>query len=181
MTSEDPVWLTPEELHIWQGLHAALTLVPVILDRQLQRDAQLSFLEYYVLAGLSESASGTMRLSDLAMLANAELSRISHLVARLERRGLLHRRPDPDDGRYTNAILTENGRQQVRDAAPGHVTAVRQLIFAGLDEDALGDLRRAVARIVTAVNEAELPLGPTIRAAIGRRAEDFERPPTGDR
>lgn len=140
--------LNDEELPIWHSIHAVLLLLPTALDRQLQRDSQLSYLEYYVLAGLSEMPSRTGRLSDLAVLTNAELSRISHLVARMEKRGLVHRRPDPDDGRYTNAVLTDAGWDLVRAAAPGHVAAVRDLIFDGLDPAARNQLRQTMDRIV---------------------------------
>src|SRR5690242_5116982 len=107
MTDDGGTWLTADEMRAWRALHAAVVVLPVALDVQLQRDAGISHLEYYALAGLSEQADRTLRLSDLAILTGAELSRISHLIARLEKRGLVQRRPDPDDARYTNAVLTE--------------------------------------------------------------------------
>jgi DNA-binding MarR family transcriptional regulator len=149
-------WLTPEELRIWRSLHGVLLMLPQALDRQLQQDSQLSLLEYYVMAGLSERADRTARLTELAVLTNAELSRISHLVARLEKRGLVQRRPDPDDGRYTNAVLTERGREAIREAAPGHVAAVRRLVFAGLDEDGLRELGRQADRLADVVGRPRL-------------------------
>src|SRR5215472_6892797 len=42
----------------------------------------------------------TLRMSSLADLANASLSRLSYLVTRLEARGLVRREPDPEDGRF---------------------------------------------------------------------------------
>jgi DNA-binding MarR family transcriptional regulator len=143
--------LNEEELSIWHSIHAVLLLLPTALDRQLQRDSNISYLEYYVLAGLSEMPGRTGRLSDLAVLTNAELSRISHLIARLEKRGLVRRHPDPDDGRYTNAILTGQGWELVRAAAPGHAETVRRLIFGGLDEPARRALRLSMDRIVNAL------------------------------
>uniref|UniRef100_A0AAU3H0S8 MarR family transcriptional regulator n=1 Tax=Streptomyces sp. NBC_01401 TaxID=2903854 RepID=A0AAU3H0S8_9ACTN len=160
MTNQDPAWLSPEELRVWQGLHSVLLLLPMALDRQLQKESELSLLEYYVLAGLSEKASGAARLSDISFLTNAELSRVSHLVTRMEKRGLLRRRPDPEDGRYTNAVLTEEGREHVRRAAPGHVATVRRLIFDGLGDDGREELGRTVDRIVASVSRADLPVTP---------------------
>jgi DNA-binding MarR family transcriptional regulator len=86
-----------------------LARLPTALEAQLQRDSQLSFVEYYALAGLSEQPDRTMRMSELAVLTNAELSRLSHLITRLQKRGYVRREPDPDDGRYTNAVLTDAG------------------------------------------------------------------------
>src|SRR6266498_5492356 len=81
------------------------------LECQLQQDAGLSFVEYHALARLSENPGHTMRMSELAEVTNASLSRLSHLIKRLELRGLVRREPDPADGRYTNAILTDEGFQ----------------------------------------------------------------------
>ena len=164
--AEDVDWLNADEARTWRSLHAALVLLPVALDAQLQRDSGLSYLEYYVLAGLTEVPSGRRRLSDLAILTNAELSRISHLVARLEKRGLLERQPDPDDARVTNAVLTEQGRATMESAAPGHVATVRKLVFDGLGQRGLAELRNTADRIVAALSATDLPLAPTIRKAL---------------
>lgn len=166
VASEEPAWLTADESRAWRALHAATVVLPVALDVQLQRDAQISYLEYYVLAGLSERPTRTLRLSELAILTGAELSRISHLITRLEKRGLVLRRQDPVDARYTNAVLTEQGWEKVRLAAPGHVATVRQLLFDGLDDAARHELRNTAERIVAALSRSDLPLAPTIRKAL---------------
>jgi DNA-binding MarR family transcriptional regulator len=164
--TEDVDWLSADEERTWRALHAALVLLPAALDAQLQRDAQLSYLEYYVLAGLTEVPSGRRRLTELAVLTNAELSRISHLVARLEKRGLVERRPDPDDARVTNAVLTEEGRTTMERAAPGHVATVRTLVFDGLGGAERAELLHAATRIVTALGQIDLPLAPSITKAL---------------
>lgn len=146
--------LNDEELSVWHSIHAVLLLLPTALDRQLQRDSNISYLEYYVLAGLSELPERTGRLSDLAVLTNAELSRISHLIARLEKRGLVRRQPDPADGRYTNAVLTDSGWELVQAAAPGHADAVRRLIFGGLDDAGRRALGRSMDQIVAALTHS---------------------------
>lgn len=162
----EPDWLSADEARTWRALHAALVLLPAALDAQLQRDAQLSYLEYYVLAGLTEVPSGRRRLTELAVLTSAELSRISHLVARLERRGLVERQTDPDDARFTNAVLTEQGRAKMDEAAPGHVATVRQLVFDGLGRTGRSELRNTATRIVAALSASDLPLAPSIRKAL---------------
>ena len=107
-TEEPPVkWLTAAELDSWLSVVRLITWLPWSIDQQLQRDANLGMVEYQVLAMLSESPQRTMRMSSLAEVTNASLSRLSHLVKRLERRGLVRREPDPTDGRFTNAILTD--------------------------------------------------------------------------
>jgi hypothetical protein len=46
-------WLTPVQLDAWKSLTVLMARLPAALEEQLKRDAQLSYLEYYVLAGLS--------------------------------------------------------------------------------------------------------------------------------
>ena len=83
----EPQWLTGEERDAWIPLVGMLIKLPAALDAQLQRDAGLSHFEYMVLSRLSEAPDRTLRMSDLAILANGSLSRLSHVVTRLERRG----------------------------------------------------------------------------------------------
>ena len=87
-TATEPRWLTADELQTWRTLHLALATLPTALGSQLQCDSNLSFIEYYVLASLSDQPNHSMRLSSLAVLANSELSRLSHLVARLEKKNV---------------------------------------------------------------------------------------------
>lgn len=143
-----PRWLSAEELETWRAVSLLMARLPNALGGQLQRDAQLSLVEYYVLAGLSDQPGRTIRMSNLAELANCELSRLSHLVRRLEARGFVRREPDATDGRFTQAILTEEGAVHLEQAAPGHVALVRELVFDVLDAEqqrALGDAARTVA------------------------------------
>lgn len=62
--------------------------LPALLDAQLQRDADLTHFEYGVMSSLSTAPDRTLRMSALADFTSASLSRLSHVVSRLER----HRR-----------------------------------------------------------------------------------------
>jgi DNA-binding MarR family transcriptional regulator len=104
------------------------------------------------MAGLSESPDRTMRMSDLAMLANGSLSRVSHVINRLEKRGWVTRAPDPADGRYTLATLTDAGLTKVVDTAPGHVEEVRRLVFDPLTRAQIQQLNDAGHRILKAID-----------------------------
>jgi DNA-binding MarR family transcriptional regulator len=146
----DPDWLTPAELDTWQAFSLMMTRLLSALDTQLQNDSKLSYLEYYVLAGLSDRS---MRMSELAVLVDSELSRLSHLVKRLENRGFVRREPDPADGRYTRAILTDEGYAYLVSAAPAHVEAVRSLVMNALDEKSLHALADSSRRIMARIDE----------------------------
>lgn len=122
-------WLAKEELAAWMRVVAVLELLPAGLDAQLRHDAGLTSFEYYVLAMLSEAPDLTLRMTTLAAQTNATLSRLSHVVRRLEAKALVRRSPCPEDRRATNAMLTEVGRAEVERAAPGHVSYVRQHVI----------------------------------------------------
>ena len=138
----EPPWLTADQLAAWRAFMKLLRRLPAALDRQLQRDSQLSLAEYYVLALLSDQPGHCMRMSELAATADLELSRLSHMVSRLEKRGFLCREPDPGNGRYTHAILADAGYAYLEGAAPGHVRRVRELFIDALAPQELQTLRR---------------------------------------
>src|SRR5688500_10452749 len=136
----DTPWLDEEQLAAWVKLIAVVELLPGVLDSQLRRDAGLTHFEYFVLAMLSEAAEDTLRMTALAQRTNATLPRLSHVVRRLEERGLVERFPCPDDGRATNARLTEAGRDELVAAAPGHVATVRRHVIDALTPEQVGQL-----------------------------------------
>jgi len=145
-------WLTGAELDSWLSVVRLMTWLPWSVDQQLRRDSNLGMVEYQVLAMLSESPGRTMRMSSLAEVTNASLSRLSHLFKRLEQRGLACREPDPADGRFTNAILTEQGLQALADAAPRHVAYVRALVIDALSPEQLRRLGRDADRIMSRID-----------------------------
>jgi DNA-binding MarR family transcriptional regulator len=136
----DTAWLTRRELRAWIRLVGILELLPGVLDAQLRRDADVTHFEYYVLAMLSEANGRTLRLSELARLTNATLARLSHVVSRLEDRGLVERFPCPEDRRATNARLTESGWAKVQEAAPGHAANVRHHVVEALTTEQIDQL-----------------------------------------
>ncbi|MHB1137379.1 MAG: MarR family winged helix-turn-helix transcriptional regulator [Microthrixaceae bacterium] len=160
MSSEDaPRWLDAEEQRTWRELVGVLVRLPAELDRQLRRDSGLSHYEYQVLAVLSEAEERTLRMRDLAASTEGSLPRLSQVVARLERPGWVRRHPDPDDGRTTLATLTGAGLEQVVAAAPGHVEAVRRLVFDPLtaaQRRQIGTISRRITGAI-AVEDAQDP------------------------
>jgi DNA-binding MarR family transcriptional regulator len=145
-------WLTAAEVESWLSVVRLMTWLPWSIDQQLRRDSNLGMVEYQVLARLSNQPARTLRMSSLADLANSSLSRLSHLVTRLEARGLVRREPDPADGRFTNAILTDEGFQAVAEAAPGHVAHVRSLVIDNLSPEQLRRLGRDADRIMSRID-----------------------------
>jgi DNA-binding MarR family transcriptional regulator len=146
------LWLTPSQLASWLSVVRLMTRLPWAIDAQLQRDAGLSMIEYMTMAMLSEAPQQTMRMSDLAELTSSSLSRLSHLVTRLENRGYVRREADPSDGRFTNTILLPAGMSKMESAAPAHVAYVRQLVIDNLSPERLRRLGQDADRIVGRVD-----------------------------
>ena len=133
-------WLDETQRAAWVKLIAVVELLPGVLETQLRRDSGLTHFEYFVLAMLSEAPDRTLRMTALADRVNATLPRLSHVVQRLEDRGLVERMRCPEDGRATNARLTDAGWTTVVAAAPGHVETVRAYVIDALSAQQVDQL-----------------------------------------
>ena len=142
-------WLTRHEQRAWRAFLEAATGLFDDLDRQLQRDAGLSHGDYEILVRLSEADGQQVRMSDLATQTYFSRSRLSHAVGRLEATGLVARVACETDRRGTFAVLTPEGGRRLDGVAPGHVAAVRRLLFDNLTADQVAQLH-AIASAVTA-------------------------------
>lgn len=152
-------WLSAEEQRLWRGWLALTAAVPAVLHRELQADAGLSLPDFDVLVQLSETDDGRLRVSELARSLAWERSRLSHHVARMERRGLVVREECPDDGRGAFVVLTAQGRSAIEAAAPHHVRTVRRLLLDPLDDRDVSEL----ARLVTTLLERATELSTGVR------------------
>jgi DNA-binding MarR family transcriptional regulator len=145
-------WLDAEEAAAWRAISFVMHRLTWALECQLERDADLSYIEYHTLVRLSEEPNHTLRMSELAIVTNQSLSRLSHLVKRLESRGLLRRETDASDGRFTNAILTDEGYARLVASAPAHVETVRALVIDAFSVADLRQLREASERILARID-----------------------------
>jgi DNA-binding MarR family transcriptional regulator len=165
---DDVAWFDSRELAAWVRVAALLELLPGLLDRQLRRDADLIMFEYFVLAMLSEAPDRTLRMTDLAAQTNATLPRLSHVVRRLEDRGLVERFANPENRRATNARLTDDGWALIQASAPGHVDTVRRNVIDALSTE-------QVAQLTTIADAILRRVDPTASmAAMYRRYDEQE-------
>jgi DNA-binding MarR family transcriptional regulator len=130
-----------------------LEWLPAALDAQLLRDSGVTHFEYGILYALAHADGRTLRMSVLAGYANSSLSRLSRATTRLETRGWVARSPDPQDGRYTLATLSEAGQDKVDDATPGHVGTVNRLVLDALTKTQAKQLREISQRISRAIRD----------------------------
>ena len=157
--AEEPRWLDERERGVWLALRRLLWGLPPAIDRQLMRDSHLSGPEYSVLATLSECPDGVLRSGTAAQELGWERSRLSHILRRMEAKGLISRTCSADDARGQDVHLTEEGRAAIIEAAPGHVDFVRSTVFDPLTPEQQALLRDACGRIVDAICAAEAAAG----------------------
>ena len=130
----DP-WLTADEQRAWRAYLRVGTMLAARLNRQLQADCALSLPEYEVLVQLSEAPQGKLRPFQLGLALDWEQSRLSHMLSRMSRRGFVVRQDCAGDRRGADVVLTAAGRAAIESAAPGHVAAVRRLVFDQMDSE----------------------------------------------
>jgi DNA-binding MarR family transcriptional regulator len=152
-------WLSTDEQLAWRAYLEATTLLFDALDRQLQRDSGIPHGYYEILVRLSEEDTHSMRMSELADATRSSRSRLSHAVARLEDRGWVERQDCATDRRGQLAVLTDIGVAALEAAAPGHVSAVRQLVIERLSPEQIGQLRDIGNAIVNGLSDESCPAG----------------------
>jgi DNA-binding MarR family transcriptional regulator len=136
----DPRWLDERQQRAWRGYLAMQARLQARLNQQLQADSGMSLADFDVLVALTDRPGVRMRVLELAEALQWEKSRLSHHLARMERRGLIQRQDCPDDARGAFVALTDEGRRAIERAAPAHVETVRTLVFDGLEPDQIDTL-----------------------------------------
>src|SRR3954451_5711801 len=148
-------WLSDPEQRAWRGLLQMTSRLQAQLNRDLQEAAGLSLADYDVLVPLSEAPQGRLRVFELASDLGWERSRLSHHLARMQRRGLVTREDCDADRRGAFVVLTEQGRAAIDQAAPAHVETVRRLVFEGLSAQQVRSLEAFTESVQRRLDTAE--------------------------
>lgn len=143
-----PRFYTPDELETWIPFAALLELLPRELDAQLLRDADLTHFDYFALSMLTNSDGHRLQMKQLASMTNATMPRLSHVISRLERRGLVARERNVADARGVDVVITAAGRRLVLRATPSHVENVRTLFLDALDPHEAAQLRHITQAVL---------------------------------
>lgn len=85
---------------------------------------------------------------------------MSHQLARMQRRGLVEREECETDRRGAAFRLTPTGRAVIEQAAPGHVEAVRTLVFDALSPHQVTQLADLTGHLIHRLEDSR----PTGRA-----------------
>jgi DNA-binding MarR family transcriptional regulator len=125
-------WLTPDEHRIVRAFSRSARSLFVQLDRELQHDIGMPRTYFEILWLLDRAPSRALRMRELAEMTGSQPSRITHAVARLEDQGSIRRELCPQDRRGWNAVLTDDGHDALRRAAPRHAKSIREHLLGPL-------------------------------------------------
>ncbi len=144
-------WLDDDQQDAWRRFLHATSLLQHRLDARLAERSDLSGTDYEILVFLSEAPGRRLRMSQLAAEVLVSKSRLTYRVDRLAARGFIDRETCPNDGRGTNALLTDKGFAALEAAAPGHVDDVRQYLIDHIDPEDLDTFRRIFTEVEAAL------------------------------
>ncbi len=143
-----PRRLDEHQRRLWKAYRDLYQELSGALQEQLLRDAGLSGSEYAVLVPLSHTPDGVLRARELGAELGWDRSRLSHLVRRMEKRGLVAREECSEDARGSMVRLTDAGTAAVEDAAPEHSQAIRRYFFNPLSSEELETLAVVFDRLL---------------------------------
>ncbi|MCZ9328542.1 MarR family winged helix-turn-helix transcriptional regulator [Nocardia farcinica] len=146
-------WLSDDEQQTWQAYIRIRQRMDAAIAAGLARDG-LSLADYDLLVPLSAAPGGRMRAKELGAEVCWEKSRLSKHLARMAARGLVERRPSPEDARGIVVELTPDGRAVLERAAPNHVELVRSLFIDPMSPEQARALRELADRVVPEAEEA---------------------------
>jgi DNA-binding MarR family transcriptional regulator len=156
--SSDVVWLDQQQQRSWRAFLVGTTLLMDRLDRELREQHRISLPEYEILVRLAEAQGNRLRMAQLADSVSHSRSRVTHTVSRMETAGLVARDACVSDGRGVEAVLTEQGRAALENAAPTHVSGVRRFLVDLVAEDDF----EAVGRVFDAVADRLIEANPAL-------------------
>jgi DNA-binding MarR family transcriptional regulator len=153
----DVRWLDEREERAWRALQFMQLRLEAQLARELANESGLSYPDYVVLVALTDDPHGRLRLFELGEVLGWEKSRLSHHVARMADRGLVTKERCDSDRRGAFVAITNQGREEIEAAAPGHAAAVRRLFLDHLTPDELDAIAIAANKVLADLDADQLP------------------------
>ncbi|HEX9259825.1 MAG TPA: MarR family transcriptional regulator [Acidimicrobiales bacterium] len=136
----------PERLAVWRGFLEAHATITQLLGQELVAERELPLAWYDVLVQLHE-AGGALRMQELAAHLVVNKSSLTRLVDRMEAAGFVERQLCDDDGRGIEAVLTREGREELRRCAPTHLRGVNEHFAQYLTDSDVIALQRVFAKL----------------------------------
>jgi DNA-binding MarR family transcriptional regulator len=139
--------LTETQLRHWRAFLESSWALHTRLEDELRAATGLSMNDYHVLVALAEAPGRRIRMGELANRLVLSPSRITYQISSMIKRGLVRKESCPEDGRGQEAVLTDEGLETLRAAAPAHLDTVRTSFIDHLDDEELAVVGRVFAKI----------------------------------
>lgn len=143
----EPRWLDDQEMAAWTAFLEASNLVARRVEQGLRDQAGLSHPQYEIMVRLADAPGREMRMTELADRVVTSKSGLTYQITRLEKAGLVRRRTCSSDDRGVYAVLTDDGMQRLRQAAPDHVALVRAHLIDVLNPEQLDALAESLGAV----------------------------------
>ena len=138
----------------WRSFLTAYSMITRQLDEELREETGLSLFEYAALLQLAEAEDRRLRMSELALGIVLTRSGVTRLVDRLERDGLVERGQCADDGRGSEAVLTQQGLERLRAASKVHLRGIDDYYFSQVSEADQTVVSRAMEDVVEGLRQS---------------------------
>ena len=132
----------------WRALLLAHSRAVRAIERDLDSSETVSLGWYDVLLELDAAEDGRLRMQELGVRTVLSRTRVSRIVTELEAAGLVERHPDPDDGRASLAVITDQGRRARRATAPVYLDSIEQHFTSHLTDAEQRTIAGALQRVI---------------------------------
>lgn len=139
--------LDAEQRAAYFALMEVSSLLHHAVEQQLRKNGGVSFVQFQILARLSDTVEGWYRMTDLADAIVYSRSGLTYQASQLEKSGLITRQPSTKDERSVTVTITSAGRQLVDRLMPGHVDVVRAHLLEPLNKSDLTALSCVLSRV----------------------------------
>jgi len=135
------------ERQAWANFLRAHSAVTRQFNAELRETHGLTLSDFDVLAQLARAPEGALKRVELSERVLLTPSGITRLLNGLERAGYVRAGKCETDARITYAILTDEGREKLREASRTHLASVRALLSERFEKDELETLASLLGRL----------------------------------
>jgi DNA-binding MarR family transcriptional regulator len=147
MTTKPTTKLTPDAIEAWAGLVRTEKVLVRKVEEQLRAAGFPPLDWYHVLYEVERAPRGMLRQSGVQDRTQLAQYNVCRLVDRLQREGLVERRPCELDGRNNVLVITAKGRALRRAMWPAYAAAIRQHFSARLSQAETEQLARLLSKL----------------------------------
>lgn len=137
--------LNLDEMRLWNMWKGSFKRIFGSVVKEMSEHTGLSEGDFGVLDRLFQFGDGKLRQQELADSMDWDKSRLSHHLTRMEKRGLIMRKPlDADRG--VQVIMTSVGKSALDEALPIVSTAIRKHFLDQLTDQDIESITRLAER-----------------------------------